>query len=225
MSRSRQSARFDLGQAQPALMLTDSSPKTENPARKTLVSDAQKCSLCPRMAESRRVLSNLNGDWGAKALFVAEAPGRLGAQVTGIPLSQDRTGMRFEELLKAMKWGRSCVFITNAVLCNPRDENGNNDRPLAIEISNCSGFLRRTIDLVDPLLVVALGSVALEALKGIRPHECTVRQFCGRAVPWSQRYLGVLYHPSPRTQTQRTWQEQVSDARSLATFARQHLGI
>ena len=76
------------------------------------------------MAESRRVLSDLNGNWGAKALFVAEAPGRLGAQLTGIPLSQDRTGMRFEGLLKAMKWNRSSVFITNAVLCNPRDGGG-----------------------------------------------------------------------------------------------------
>jgi len=177
------------------------------------------------MAESRRVLSDLNGDWGAKALFVAEAPGRLGAQLTGIPLSQDRTGMRFEELLKAMGWSRFCVFITNAVLCNPRDKNGNNDKPLSTEISNCSRFLRRTIDLVNPMLVVALGSVALEALKNVHPHGCTVKRFCGKAVPWSQRHLGVLYHPSPRTQTQRTWEEQIADARSLASFARQQLGI
>jgi uracil-DNA glycosylase len=73
--------------------------------------------------------------------------------------------------------------------------------------------------------VVALGNVALEALKNVHPHGCTVKQFCGKAVPWSQRHLGVLYHPSPRTQTQRTWEEQIADARSLASFARQQLGI
>lgn len=195
------------------------------PSRKYLISDAQNCLLCPRMTESRRVLSDLNGNWGAKALFVAEAPGRLGAQLTGIPLSQDRTGQRFEELLNAIGWSRSCVFVTNAVLCNPRDKNGNNDKPLASEIGNCSGFLRRTIDLVNPILLVALGSVALEALKNIQPHSCTVKQFCGTAVPWYQRYLGVLYHPSPRTQTQRSWQEQLADAQSLATFAHQQLGM
>lgn len=190
-----------------------------------LVSEAQHCSLCPRMAQSRHVLSDLNGNWSAKVLFVAEAPGRLGAEVTGIPLSQDRTGMRFEELLTAMEWGRSSVFITNAVLCNPRDEEGNNDKPSAAEISNCSSFLRRTIDVVNPLLVVAFGVVALTALKGVHPHECTVKESCGTALRWGERYLGVLYHPSPRTQTQRTWRQQISDARSLANFARQHLGI
>lgn len=189
--------------------------------RESLVSEAQNCSSCPRMSESRRVLSDLNGAWNAKVMFVAEAPGRLGAQITGIPLSQDRTGMRFEELLTAMEWNRSSVFITNAVLCNPRDEDGNNDKPSATEITNCSSFLRRTIDVVNPALVVALGGVALGALKNIYPHECTVKRFCGTAVPWGQRYLGVLYHPSPRTQTQRTWQQQISDARSLASFASQ----
>lgn len=177
------------------------------------------------MAQSRRVLSDLNGDWDAKALFVAEAPGRLGAQLTGIPLSQDRTGLRFEELLKAMEWSRSRVFITNAVLCNPRDGNGNNDKPLAIEIWNCSGFLSRTIDVVNPVLVVALGSVALEALNKVHPHQCTVKQSCGEVIPWSNRSLGVLYHPSPRTQTQRTWAQQMADARSLANRARERLGI
>lgn len=190
-----------------------------------LVSDAQKCLLCPRMDGSRRVLSDLNGDWGAKALFVAEAPGRLGAQRTGVPLSQDRTGLRFEQLLGAMGWSRPSVFITNAVLCNPRDANGNNDKPSATEIRNCAGFLRRTIEIVDPLLVIALGGVALNALTSVEPHTCTVRGFCGKAIPWGKRYLGVLYHPSPRTQTQRTWAEQIADAQSLASFARQLLGV
>jgi uracil-DNA glycosylase len=193
--------------------------------RELLISDAQNCSLCPRMDESRRVLSARNGDWNAKIMFVAEAPGRLGAQVTGIPLYGDRTGDRFEELLKAMAWTRSSVFVTNAVLCNPRDGQGNNDKPLVTEIINCSGFLGRTILVVDPTLVVALGRVALEALRTIYPHACTIKQSCGNVVPWGGRHLGVLYHPSPRTQTQRTWGQQIADAGSLARFARQELGI
>jgi uracil-DNA glycosylase len=206
-------------------MLTEISPDPVICPRKSLILEAQSCSLCPRMGESRRVLTDLNGNWSAKALFVAEAPGRLGAQLTGIPLFQDRTGLRFEELLKAMGWGRANVFVTNAVICNPRDENGNNDKPSAAEIRNCASFLRRTIDLINPMLVVAIGGVALQALKSVHPHECSVKEFRGKAVVWGHRYLGVLYHPSPRTQTQRTWREQIADAKSLATFARQRLGI
>ena len=193
--------------------------------KELLVLEAKNCVICPRMKESRRVLSDRNGDWNARVLFVAEAPGRLGAEKTCIPLFGDRTGDRFEELLKAMLWQRSGVFLTNAVLCNPRDGDGNNDRPSAIEIRNCSGFLHRTIQVVDPALVIALGGVALKVLGDIHPHQCAVKQSCGRTVPWGKRHLGVLYHPSPRTQTQRNWADQVNDARSIASFARAQLGI
>jgi len=158
-------------------------------------------------------------------MFVAEAPGRLGAEVTGIPLLGDRTGDRFEQLLKAMQLSRSGVFITNAVLCNPRDRKGNNDKPAAAEISNCSGFLERTITVINPILVVALGRVALESLGSIHPHGCTIQRSCGKAIPWGQRHLGILYHPSPRTQTQRSWDRQLADAMSLAESARQSLHI
>jgi uracil-DNA glycosylase len=170
-------------------------------------------------------LSERNGNWSAKVLFVAEAPGRLGAEVTGVPLCGDRTGDRFELLLNAMHWNRSAIFVTNAVLCNPRDENGNNDRPTTSELANCSNFLEQTIAVVNPILVVALGRVALESLRKINDHGCTVAKSCGKIVSWGQTHLGVLYHPSPRTQTQRNWSEQISDAVSLSTHARLNLGI
>jgi DNA polymerase len=194
-------------------------------ANDLLISDAQACVLCPRMLSSRRVLSALNGNWSAQILFVAEAPGRLGAEVTGIPLFGDRTGSRFEELLRAMGCTRDSVFLTNAVLCNPRSSQGNNDKPSNAEIVNCSSFLRRTIALVNPLLVIALGSVALRTLRSIHPHECSIRDSCGQVFPWGKRHLGILYHPSPRTQTQRVWEQQLADATSVAKIARKHLGI
>jgi uracil-DNA glycosylase len=177
------------------------------------------------MGQSRRVLSDLNGSWRAEVMFVAEAPGRLGAEITGTPLLGDRTGDRFQDLLNAMELGRSSVFITNAIICNPRDANGNNDKPSAVELANCLQFLRRTIEIVDPRLVVALGRVALESLNKICPHECTIQASSGRIVRWGSRHLGVLFHPSPRTQTQRTWNQQISDATSVALYARQRLGI
>lgn len=169
---------------------------------------------------SRRVLTQLNGNWNAHVMFIAEAPGRLGAEVTGVPLFGDRTGDRFEELLKVMGWSRSAVFITNAVLCNPRDGNGNNDRPTAKEIRSCSKLLERTIEAVNPQLVVALGRVALEALAAIASHECDLRSSVGEVVVWHQRHLGVLYHPGPRTVIHRPWDKQVKDAKRIADIAR-----
>jgi uracil-DNA glycosylase family 4 len=149
-------------------------------------------------------------------MFVAEAPGRLGAEVTGVPLFGDRTGDRFDELLKVMGWSRSAIFVTNAVLCNPRDSNGNNDRPTTKEIRNCSKLLERTIDVVNPQLVVALGRVALEALDAITSHNRDLRSSVGEVVAWHHRHLGVLYHPGPRTVIHRPWVDQVKDAKKIA---------
>ncbi len=177
------------------------------------------------MSHSRRVLTDLNGSWGADVMFVAEAPGRLGAELTGIPLFGDRTGDRFEGLLSQMGWQRSCLFITNAVLCNPRDEIGNNDVPKRQEIKNCSQFLQRTIDTVNPTLVVALGRVALESLRFIEEHGCEVRKWAGETKPWYGRMLAVLYHPGPRTAVHRSWRDQLRDAEKIAEFAQNSLGI
>src|SRR5260370_3094193 len=190
-----------------------------------LVSDAQACHLCPRMSLSRRVLGNLNGPWDARIMFVAEAPGRLGAEKTGIPLFGDRTGDRFEELLRAMQWYRCDVFITNSILCNPRDLNDNNGSPTTTEISTCSSLLRRTIDTVNPLIVVSLGRVSLKALALVCEHNLELRAAVGRLVPWYGRRLGVLYHPGPRTAVHRPWSKQVHDAQTIARTAAPILSI
>ncbi len=190
-----------------------------------LITDAQACCMCPRMSRSRRVLTDLNGPWDADVMFVAEAPGRLGAELTGIPLFGDRTGDRFEELLASMGWKRSEVFMTNAVLCNPRDEKGNNDGPSRREIVNCSGLLQRTIQVVNPRLIVSLGRVALESLRLIEEHKCELRKHVGKTVSWYGRNLAVLYHPGPRTTVHRSWRKQLRDAEKVAQFASESLGI
>ena len=181
------------------------------------------CLLCARVRCSRKVLSDLNGDWSSQILFVAEAPGRLGAEVTGIPLFGDRTGDRFEEILKQMRLRRSEVFITNAVLCNARDEAGNNDTPSQSEIKNCSSFLRRTVEFVNPRVVIALGRVALQALNRINEHGLTLRDSVGHLHNWNGRRLGVLYHPGPRTAVHRSWELQLEDADKVARAARRTL--
>ena len=65
-----------------------------------LVEQVQDCRRCPRMEGRRRVLGTANGNQHAKALFIAEAPGRLGGDRSGIPLLQDQTGRNFTALLK-----------------------------------------------------------------------------------------------------------------------------
>src|SRR4051812_35615056 len=72
-----------------------------------LAARVQACRLCPRMEGRTRVFGMGNGNPSARLLFVAEAPGRLGADKSGIPLSGDRTGRNFAALLASASISRS----------------------------------------------------------------------------------------------------------------------
>lgn len=183
-----------------------------------LVEHVQACRLCPRMEGRRRVFGPANGSSQAQVFFVAEAPGRLGGDRTGIPLLQDQTGRNFTLLLQAANLRREDIFITNAVLCNPRDERGRNAAPAAQEIRNCSPHLRQTIELIAPRYVVALGQVALKALNLIAPHNIKLAREVGQPVAWHGRWLIPLYHPGPRAQLHRPFATQMEDFRCLGAF-------
>jgi uracil-DNA glycosylase len=162
-----------------------------------LVGEAAECRRCVRMADRQAVLSPLNGSIFPKVLFIAEAPGRQGADRTRIPFHGDSSGVNFEQLLASVDLCRDEVFITNSVLCSPRKPSGANDKPTREEIANCSGFLQRQIELLDPPIIATLGAVALKAIKAIEPHDLTLREHAARVIPWYRRRLIPLYHPSP----------------------------
>ena len=48
-----------------------------------LIESVQHCNLCPRLCGRTKVLSSANGNIDSKVLFIAEAPGRFGADRTG----------------------------------------------------------------------------------------------------------------------------------------------
>jgi uracil-DNA glycosylase family 4 len=171
------------------------------------------------------VLSSANGSLDSKVLFVAEAPGRLGADRTGIPLCGDRTGDNFELLLANIGWRRQDVFITNAVLCNPKQENGNNATPTAEEIGNCSAYLEMVVALVSPDVVVTLGATALTALDLLMPHGIELRQGVAQLVPWRGTRMFPLYHPGPRAVVHRPLAKQRSDFMRLSKIVHPLKGL
>jgi uracil-DNA glycosylase family 4 len=185
-----------------------------------LVDTAQRCRACPRMEGRTRLLGPTNGALHPLVCFIAEAPGRLGGDRTAVPLAGDQSGRNFERLLVAAGLDRSQVFITNAVLCNPRDHAGRNAPPATSEIRNCSRHLAATLDLLQPPYVVALGNAALRALSLIEPHHATLATNVGECIPWHGRWLVPLYHPSPRAQIWRSFQQQIEDFGRLGALLR-----
>jgi DNA polymerase len=179
----------------------------------------RRCEACESMRHCH-VLSEANGPLDADVLFVAEAPGRLGAARTGIPMTADVSGRRFVGFLEAARFRRERVFVTNAVLCNPIRAGGNNRRPGAREVAACSGFLAETVRLVRAPVVVALGGVALDALRRIEPHDVVLARDVGRSMLWAGRTLVPLYHPSIQSTLTRRHERQVEDWRRLGGLVR-----
>jgi len=154
-------------------------------------------------------------------LVVAEAPGRLGGEITGVPLSRDQSGKRFERLIALAGLDRSQVLISNAVLCNPQDERGNNRPPARAELEHCRDWLCKLIDLQQPEVVITLGATALATLDRIEPHGLRLREAAAQPVRWRARWLWPQYHTSPRAGLSRSYLEQEDDFRRLGAWLRE----
>lgn len=185
-------------------------------AFKRLAEEAAACVRCDRMCDRRAVLSRLNGPITARVMLIAEAPGRNGADRTRIPFHGDASGINFEKLLASIHLTRDDIFITNSVLCSPRKASGANDRPTRTELRNCSAFLRRQIELIDPAVIATLGAVALDTLKLIEPHSFTLALQAARILVWNNRLLVPLYHPSPQAvAASRSLEAQLADFQAI----------
>jgi DNA polymerase len=99
------------------------------------------------------------GDPHAKLMFVGEGPGR-DEDLKGEPF----VGRAGQLLTKGMKMQRADVYIANVIKCRPPE----NRNPEPDEIAACQPFLLRQIDLINPKVVVALGTFAAQTLLGLR---------------------------------------------------------
>jgi len=91
------------------------------------------------------------------------------------------------------------LFFTNAVLCM-KQGNGRQARVPTACFRSCGQFLRRTLELVRPRLLVTLGSAALRSVWDA--FECPGRsrfpEMVGHRHPIADRLeLAPMYHPSP----------------------------
>ena len=193
-----------------------------NPQRtfNVLSRDVGACFACGGMTHAH-VLGNSNGPLDAEVIFVAEAVGRRGGALTGVPLTGDESGRRFARFLATAGIDRGRCFITNAVLCNPIDAARRNRAPRVTEVARCRPFLARTLAVVRAEVVVALGRVALESLRSIAPHDVQLPSDGG--IPsqrWCGRTLVGLYHPSRQSTLHRPDRYQLDDWRELGALVR-----
>ena len=72
------------------------------------------------------------------------------------------SGLLLNKMLEAIKIKRNNIYITNVVNYRPP----NNRKPEPSEINRYSNFLRQHISIIDPKILILMGSTAMESLFG-----------------------------------------------------------
>jgi len=101
-----------------------------------------------------------DGNMQSPIMIVGEGPGQKEDEL-GKPFVGD-AGNLLNKMLKAINIKRDKIYITNVVNYRPP----NNRKPEPSEINRYSEFLKEHITIIDPKILILMGSTAMEAILG-----------------------------------------------------------
>ena len=139
------------------------------------------------------------GNIDAKIMFVGEAPGAE-EEVQGEPFVGP-AGQLLTKMIAATGLKREEVYIGNIMNWRPELPLGpsgkqyENRPPTAEEMNYCLPYLKAQIEIIQPIVLVALGATAAKGLLGIDKVR-TLGEVRGRWHEYQGRPLMVTYHPS-----------------------------
>ena len=145
------------------------------------------CTRCPLAYAGRRTIVFGEGDPNARLMFVGEGPG-ADEDTSGRPFV-GKAGQLLNNMIQAMGLQREQVYIANIVKCRPPA----NRTPEPVEANTCDQFLLQQIDVIQPEVVVALGSTAATYLLGVKQSLSALRGHWHRC---RGAKLAVTYHPA-----------------------------
>lgn len=152
-----------------------------------LANEIKTCTKCPELASTRTQTVFGDGVPGVELCFLGEAPG-ADEDAQGKPFV-GKAGELLNKIIAACGLKREEVYICNILKCRPPA----NRTPLPNEAENCSGFLKRQLDLVQPKYIVCLGGTAakylLNSTKSLGQMRKTFHEYNG--IPTI-----VTYHPA-----------------------------
>jgi len=152
----------------------------------SLEDEIKHCQECP-LGSTRKNAVPGEGNINADLMFVGEGPGK-DEDFQGKPFV-GKAGKLLTQIIKAMKFEREEVYITNVIKCRPPE----NRNPKNSEIEQCKRFLLKQIELISPKVIVTLGNVPtkffLNQKKGITSL---------RGIFYSYNHIKVMptFHPS-----------------------------
>jgi DNA polymerase len=146
----------------------------------------QGCRRC-RLCEARTTIVFGSGNPEADLVVIGEGPG-ADEDAQGKPFV-GRAGQLLTKMLESVQLSRDEVYICNAVKCRPPS----NRNPEPDELAACAPFLAAQLAVIRPKVVLALGSVATQAL--LRTKE-PIGKLRGRVHPYGAAVLIPTFHPA-----------------------------
>jgi len=132
-----------------------------------------------------------DGNIDAKIMIIGEGPGAQ-EDSEGIPFV-GRAGKLLDKMLEAIQLDRDKVYISNVVNYRPPA----NRRPTEDEIKKYLPYLKTHIEIINPKILILLGSTALTALIGnieviSKARGKWIQKEIGKIKPW----IIASFHPA-----------------------------
>lgn len=151
-----------------------------------LKEEALSCKRCSLRQGCLQVVFGV-GNPGARIMLVGEGPGG-DEDRQGIPFV-GRAGQLLNRILEAAGINRDDVYITNIVKCRPPG----NRLPVQSEIDACLPHLQKQIALIDPEIIICLGSLSTKTL--IDKNASITRTRGNWRTIGGRRYMAT-FHPA-----------------------------
>jgi len=165
-----------------------SADKAENLERlKKSIGAIKNCSL----KSSAKNIVFCDGNPKSKIMLVGEAPGSNEDQ-EGLPFV-GRAGALLDKMLASININRKNVYISNIINYRPPE----NRRPTDEEVNRYIPFIKKHIEIINPKILVLLGSTAMNALIG---NDIVISKARGK---WIDKEFGscktsviITFHPA-----------------------------
>ena len=132
-----------------------------------------------------------DGNPNSQIMLVGEGPGEKEDE-QGKPFVGD-AGILLNKMLNAIKIKRENIYITNVVNYRPP----NNRKPEISEINRYSVFLREHISIINPKILILMGSTAMEAIFGQKLKISKERGKWKETIINQKTFLTILtFHPA-----------------------------
>ena len=157
---------------------------------KNLKKEIENIKNCELKDNSKKLVFS-DGNSFSKVMIVGEGPGQKEDEI-GNPFVGD-AGNLLNKMLKAINIERKKIYITNVVNYKPP----NNRKPEQAEITRYANYLRKHISIIDPKILILMGSTAMESLFGSKIKISKERGIWKNIIINNKSYLCIItFHPA-----------------------------